>query len=377
MMDLQDPSSQNITIESRDGSPITLSLADIQGFVHYNQQLCVNYAVQLGASIILFVMLLLLTRRRGSWVFALNFAALVLNIFRLLFQLIHFSTPVEDIYSYFASDYSDLSDSAYAVSVLAIVFETLLVICFEASLILQVQVVCLTLRRRYRYTLLALSVVVALIPISFRLVYMVANCMNVFSLSVWSLELIWLNKTTLICITVSICFFCLVFVTKLGFAIKQRRRLGVRDFGPMKIIFICGCQTLIIPALVTVIQFYVLLPEFGSNALTLVVISLPLSSIWAGASLDCIQRMDSERTRTPSRNLWQKLAFDSGTTLRDSTTLRSSSVATELSPAPKTFCYSKSSGKAAEKTSNDTQSLGITVERNISVSSVHQPEALV
>ncbi|KAJ6157842.1 hypothetical protein N7470_005434 [Penicillium chermesinum] len=360
MMASMDPYKQNITIASPDGI-VPVSIRELQFFVHYNQTLCINYAAQLGASIILFVMLLLMTRRRGSWVFCLNAVALVLNILRLLLQIIHYSTGLEDIYSYFTGDYSEVPTSAFAVSVMAVVFETMLIICFEISLVLQVQVVCLTLRRRYRYSLLALSIAVALIPIGFRLAYMVGNCREVMTLSPWSDSLMWLERTTPILITISICFFCAIFVGKLWYAIRQRRRLGVRDFGPMKIIFVCGCQTLFIPAIVTILQFMIHVPEFGSNALTLVTISLPLSSIWAGVTLDHIKSTGSNRSRM--RNLWQKFTFDSESTLRNN------SVATELAPTAKTFCYSKGSNNAA--------TYGISVERNISVSSVHEPAAMI
>lgn len=360
-MNSTNPYEQLITIQGPDDAT-EVPLSALQYFVHYNQMLCINYSAQLGASIILFVMLLLLTHRRGSCVFILNCASLVLNILRLLLQIIHYATGFEDIYSYFTYDYSAVPTSAYGISISAIVFETLLIICLEISLVLQVQVVCLTLRRAYRYTLLALSIIVALLPVGFRLAFMVGNCEEVMTLEPWSDRLKWLQSTTLILITVSICFFCTVFVGKLGFAIKQRRRLGVRDFGPMKIIFVCGCQTLFIPAIFTLLQFAVRVPEFGTNALTLVVISLPLSSIWAGASLDSMNRSDGEHKRL--RNLWQKLKLDSETTLRNN------SVATELSPTAKTLCYSQSS-------KTEPSPIGICVERNISVSSVHQPEELV
>ena len=47
--------------------------------------------------------------------------------------------------------------------------------------------------------------------------------------------------------SVSIWVFSCVFTYKLGYAIYQRRRLNMPQFGPMQIVFIMGCQTMFIP----------------------------------------------------------------------------------------------------------------------------------
>lgn len=114
----------------------------------------------------------------------------------------------------------------------------------ESSLVLQVQVVCANLRRRYRRLLLVVSILMAMAPIGFRFTLTVLNAMNIMNVKVLGP---WLENTTNVIVTVSICFFCIIFVVKLGFAIKMRRRLGVRDFGPMKAIFVMGCQTMVVP----------------------------------------------------------------------------------------------------------------------------------
>ena len=199
-------------------------------------------------------------------------------------------------------DYSAVPASAYAISIAATVFQTLVVVCIEASLVLQTNVVCSTVRRRYRHPLLGLSILVALFVIGFRCAWMVENSIAIIKVvymeSIW-----WIESATNVTLTVSICFFCVIFVTKLGFAIKQRRQLGVREFGPMKIIFIMGCQTMVVPAIFSITQYYIIVPELASNVLTLVAISLPLSSIWAGAALEQSRPPRSQDARR--RTLWR------------------------------------------------------------------------
>ena len=50
-----------------------------------------------------------------------------------------------------------------------------------------------------------------------------------------------------IALMVNITFFSIIFCTKLAHAILQRRKMGMKQFGPMQIIFVMGCQTLVIP----------------------------------------------------------------------------------------------------------------------------------
>ncbi|KAJ5161323.1 hypothetical protein N7492_006715 [Penicillium capsulatum] len=365
-MDSFNPYLQNVTFRRPEGELIQVPMDELDMFLQYNVRICINYASQLGASIVLFLILLLLTRKekRGSLLFVLNSLALLFNIGRLLCQVIHFTTGFEEVYAYFAFDYSAVPASAYAISILSVTLETLVVICTMVSLVMQVNAVCKTLRRRYRRPMLVLSVLMALTPIAFRMAWMVEN--DIYIMKAESMEdVLWLESDTNIIITTSICFFCAVFVTKLGYAIRQRRRLGVHDFGPMQVIFVCGCQTLTIPAILSILQYCIRVPELHSSVITLVAISLPLSSIWAGITLGS-RRAHPDPDRC--RNFWQVLAFNSdGSTLpstkQSSTELMAPGVAQML-------CYSN---RTSNKSDYDSESpLGISVERGLSVNSVHR-----
>lgn len=243
-----DPFEQNITMHFADGSPFEVPVRSVDNWLQYCIRICINYGCQLGASIVLLVVLILLTRpeKRASAVFWLNVLALVSNIARLLCQLVYFSGPLVRMYPYFSGDYSRAPRSAYAASILEVIFGLLLVIFMEASLVLQVQVVCATVRRRYRRILLAVSILMAMIAIGFRFGFAVINGIYIMKLED-ILSYVWLESATNIVTTVTICFFCTVFVVKLGFAIKLRKKLGVREYGPMKVIFVMGCQTMVVP----------------------------------------------------------------------------------------------------------------------------------
>jgi pheromone alpha factor receptor len=371
---LLDPFNQNVTFRYPDGSMFDVPMEALDSFVTYNVHACINYGCQFGASLTLLVILLLLTHsdKRRSAIFILNAVALFLNSVRLLFQVIHFSTEFEKVYPFVSGDFSTVPWSAYAISIVAVVFTTLVVVCIEVSLVIQVHVVCSTLRRRYRRPILGLSIMVALVPIGFRCAWMVLNCDAIMSLSYVG-DLWWVESATNICLTISICFFCVTFVTKLGFAIKQRHRLGVRNFGPMKVIFVMGCQTMIVPAIMSIIQYYVVVPELPSNVITLVVISLPLSSIWAGAAIENSRRSGSQSDHR--RNLWKALAGGAESTL---TSTKDSPTSLSSITAAQTLCYSDHTMSKGSPSTRDTDAFyGISVEHDICIDRVQKNNSIV
>ncbi|KAL4895322.1 fungal pheromone mating factor STE2 GPCR-domain-containing protein [Aspergillus ambiguus] len=357
-----DPFLQNITLYITPEDKVAVPVEAVDSFYQYCIRICINYGSQLGACIVLFIILLLLTRpeKRGSSVFLLNTTALLLNVSRLVCQLIYFTSDFVRLYAYFGHDFSRVPLSAYVDSVLGVILVTLLIMCIQVSLVLQAHVVCANLRRRYRTTLLVVSTVVALVPTIFRFVFMVQNCYHIMHASE-TLHLNWLESATNAVITVSICFFAAVFITKLGFAIHLRKRLGMTDFGPMKVIFVMGCQTMAIPAILSILQYVVSVPELASNILTLVTISLPLSSIWAGFIID--QQARDSGLSSSRNNLFQALSFSNGGKTRQASTATYVSLPSSKS---NTLCYAKSS---AAKQQSDPEATGIAVERDISIHS--------
>lgn len=243
-----DPFTQSFTLLLADGTPFSLSLSDVDDFVLYHVQISINFAAQLGASCILLLALLVLTKpdKRRSPVFILNALALILNVIRNVLQCLYYTGHFSEVYAYFGQDYSRVPTSEYATSIAASVFALLVLICIEASLILQIRVVCFLVAKSYRQAIFTLSAIIALLAIGFRLALCVQNSRFILTLKPPT-SLQWLESASDITRSISICWFCAVFITKLGFALHERRQLGIKRFGPMQIIFIMGCQTMIVP----------------------------------------------------------------------------------------------------------------------------------
>ena len=245
-----DPFTQDFTLRLDDGTPLSISITDVDELFLYSIQICINYAAQLGASTILLIALLVLTKpdKRLSPVFILNSLALLLNIIRNVLQCLYFTSPFLKTYAHFGQDYSRVPGSAYATSIAATVLAVLLLICIEASLVLQVRVVSFLLMPVYRRVIFVFSAITASLAVGFRLALCVENSRFIVSLKPPS-SLNWLESASNITTSISICWFCAVFVTKLGIALHERRQLGLKRFGPMQIILIMGCQTLIVPGM--------------------------------------------------------------------------------------------------------------------------------
>lgn len=231
-----------------DGTPFNVSVAELDAFFRYNFQMCVNDGSQLGASIILAIVLCVVTKpeNRRSPVFILNNCVLILNVIRLICDAVYFNSAFNEVYSYFSNDFSSVPPGAYANSILAVIVIILLLICVEASLILQAQIVCANLRRLYRRSILGASILVALVPIGLHMGMAVENAIYILTATDFS-SFVWLQSAKLIALTISVCFFSAIFFIKLAYAIRQRQRLGVRKFQPMRVICIMSFQTMIIP----------------------------------------------------------------------------------------------------------------------------------
>ena len=244
------PYEQSFTLLQADGTPFNVTIPDLDDFVYYNTQICISFGAQIGASIVLLIVLLLLTKRdkRTSPIFIVNTLALIFNIIRLVMACLYFTGPWNETYAYFGQDYSRVHIKDYAESVNDAVFNFLALLCIETSLCLQARVVCITLRPIYRTAILIASILVALVGITFHFILVVENCIYIVDTKEEG-SLYRIASASQISVTVSICCFCVIFVTKLGFALHQRRKLGLAQFGPMQILFIMGCQTLLIPGM--------------------------------------------------------------------------------------------------------------------------------
>ena len=243
-----DPYQQTFTLQTVDGSQVNVTMPELDSFVQYNNQILINYGTQLGACIVLFIVLVLLTKenKRTTPIFIVNTLAVIFNIIGNITACLYFTGPFGEVYAYFAYDYSRVRGTDYATQVATTFMWFLLWICIMTSLCLQTRAVCVTLRGFYRQVLVAITIFIALVATVLRLALSIENAKEIVSLSS-PVALDWIAEAVAIVTTISIAWFCVIFTSKLGYSLHQRRKMGLGKFGPMQIIFIMGCQSLLLP----------------------------------------------------------------------------------------------------------------------------------
>ena len=116
----------------------------------------------------------------------------------------------------------------------------------------------------------------------------------------------------------------------------------------------------------------------SSNVATLVTISLPLSSLWAGVTLHKSSSGSGTTSATATgsdssrRNLWNKLSFPIWDS-RNTTTLSSTPTIKQTAT-----CYADNTpAKQAQQQQHNADELGIAVEHDISVHSYKRERDMV
>ena len=196
----------------------------------------------------LLIVLALVTKadKRKSPIFVLNATSLALSVIHNLMACLYFTGPFSEFYAFFANDFDRVPRSAYANSVAQVVLALLQLCSIEASLLLQVHIVCVTLRRAYRRAILVASIVIALLAISCRFALVVENSKAILGAEYES-GLDRVSDAANISLIISIFWFSAAFLAKLGHAIYQRKKLGLTGFGAMQVLSVMAFQTMTIP----------------------------------------------------------------------------------------------------------------------------------
>ena len=231
------PYEQFITVVNPDGlgsTDVPISyIFDLQESV---LQVAAVYGVHLGITTVLILLLALLTKadKRRSVVFTLNMAALVAFWIRAILMIVTTGGPLFNFYIWSLALYDQVGN-AYDISIAAEIISLLSTAAVELSLLFQVRIVCCTLQQRYRFFLTLGSVAVVTMVVAARFTMAVLNIMWTMNAAGASEEniatLVRVQLASTICTLCSILIFSVAFCSKLGHAIYQRRKMGMKQFG--------------------------------------------------------------------------------------------------------------------------------------------------
>lgn len=214
----------------------------------YTARLGLAYGSQIGATLLLLLVLSLLTRRekRKSGIFIVNALCLVTNTIRCILLSCFVTSTLWHPYTQFSQDTSSVSKTDINTSIAASIFTLIVTVLIMISLSIQVWVVCITTAPYQRYMIMAATTATAMVAVGYKAAFVITSIMQTLDGQDGGsyLDLVMQSYITQ---AVAISFYSCIFTYKLGHAIIQRRNLNMPQFGPMQIIFIMGCQTMIIP----------------------------------------------------------------------------------------------------------------------------------
>jgi pheromone alpha factor receptor len=243
--------NQSFNITGLNGKPLTLTFGEINHFYYNYMCEMTIFGFTVGSTGILMIVLLVSTDRKKARrpIFILNFLCLLLLCIREILFLAYllkvecygFGEAILDAVAQFPrSDYVPLDISF-------MILDLILYPCIFASLILQVRVV-FSAEPRSRLIVTIILVTIGVVDEAFWLTYLSWALCSVFappgeirtvdSFVYTTVEWIFVGF-------VGLC--CLLFLYKLFIIIYRRRRMGLRSFGPLHILFIMFGQCLVTP----------------------------------------------------------------------------------------------------------------------------------
>lgn len=244
---------QSFNVTGLDGSPVTLDFPDINGFIYGNIANAAVLAFNIGFSGMLMIVLLVLSNAKKARqpIFVLNFITLVVFCVRSIISLdldcdvAWYGVPQSFIGAIAQYPFPPIAARTVFTGITAILVNALIFI----SLILQTRVVFAAEPKTQMIVTVGLSILAIVIE-GLWFTFQVMIQMVTFEIADNGTPITvasWLYYTVqyLFISFVGIC--CLIFLYKLFFIVRRRRRMGFRSFGPMQILFIMVSQCLVIP----------------------------------------------------------------------------------------------------------------------------------
>ncbi|AMD20249.1 HDL495Wp [Eremothecium sinecaudum] len=279
-----DPSEAFLTYISSFSNETRITFEDLEDFVHSKMVLGTIMGTKIGAAGMVLVVLWMISKNRRTPIFIINQISLIL-------VLIHSSLFIRNMFGRFSSitfsltlfpQYVRKEDvNVYNAGNMVLVA---LIAALETSLIFQVRVIFRADNfKRLGAILTGISVTLGLATVAMYVVCAIDGYI-VTRRDVTEEIAPYFFSIANILLATSVNFMTLLLSVKLFLAIRSRRFLGLKQFDSFHILFIMSSQTLICPSLLFLLAFGLDSPNTGpltSIATLLVILSLPLSSMWA------------------------------------------------------------------------------------------------
>jgi pheromone alpha factor receptor len=255
-----DPHTQNVTFFLADGeTSVQVPIPQIDGNVVYTASVCINYGTQMGAALAMLLVTLIMTPfaklRRPSGI--LQLLVLSLCVIRMALLSAYFPSGFNEFYNILSGDFSTVPRSDFHTSVIANTFSLLLVFAVELALMHQAWAMVALWPDVARYTLSALSLLITLLTVGWRLAATTIQSKAVLSLTSTQ-DTLWVAQWAVITNAISICWFCALFNAKLvAHLITNHGVLPSRkSLSPMEVLVMTNGVLMIIPGMWPISRAY-------------------------------------------------------------------------------------------------------------------------
>jgi pheromone alpha factor receptor len=176
-----DPWSQNLNFTVSDGEGgwviVTKNMMDLDQYRYYGFRLAISYGAGFGASLMLFLILILMTKadRRKSFVFLLNAACVFTNAIRCLLFGTWVTGEFYNPYTVLSQDWSHITNGDFATHITINIFGILVNALVFISLSLQVWIVCITTPALQRTIIMAVTTIMAGVSFGYRVAAVYCN----------------------------------------------------------------------------------------------------------------------------------------------------------------------------------------------------------
>ncbi|KAL2022258.1 hypothetical protein VTK56DRAFT_5868 [Thermocarpiscus australiensis] len=248
-----DPLNQEFFILGPDGkTPIPLTPTFVTSYYFDAASLSILYGFQLGACLMMLVVVLAMTPRiRFKRIpTIMNVLALVLNSIRMLFLAIYFTSTFLNFYVVITGDVRFVSRSDYNVSATATVLSIPITMLIEAALFVQAWSMLKLWPTLYKVpaALVSMALVVTTIGFNFA-VTMIQTRYILFSID--PRPLVWARKLSLSLLTTSITWFCFLFNIRLVMHMWSNRSIlpSLKGLKAMDVLVITNGILMFVPGM--------------------------------------------------------------------------------------------------------------------------------
>lgn len=240
--------NQSCQVTGLDGAPTNISFLKINALMYELsvENTCAGFSLGFSSLLLIILLLTMPVSKLRKPIFLLNLISLFLVAFNDLLVILVNSSLVPNVGLQLLDASNPFPNSDETTNIMHILVALLLYPTTLTSLVMQVRVVFTAeILTRTILTIIGAIGVIFQTGITFSwVVYNIRASLN------WSDSLpMWMYTVLRAFYTFFVGVASLIFLGKLGFTIYRRRKMNIRQFGPMEIIFVMFCQCLVVPGI--------------------------------------------------------------------------------------------------------------------------------